>query len=224
MKEKEDQLKERSFRKYEDVIDYFMSYLDGYAYVYLEEEDADLFEEKYNNDNMSFCELFDINEISEIEVEEFLSDFLIRKVMSSKQLMKDAGTVMRQLILWIRDNQLLDNVDYKYFLQVVNDLKDDLPKVVELADLISEETRNNRLNQHEYQEFLEKVFIISDIEEGSLWLVDYDDEDNEYGPVIVPSKISDLARLGWFGYLVLGKVETEWHILENGFIYPQEVI
>lgn len=50
----------------------------------------------------------------------------------------------------------------------MNELKDDLPKVAELSDLLYEEATENNL--HQYEIYQESHFMIKKVETGRLWL------------------------------------------------------
>ncbi|MDI9412377.1 MAG: hypothetical protein QM401_02215 [Bacillota bacterium] len=213
-------LKKTTFNRYKSVMQLFESYMNSYAYNYLEKKEQKLFWTKYKNEKKEFCEIFDIKKMTNSEVSEFLSYFMIRKVTGSKELMKNTGRVLRKFIKWLKDNSYIDNNKFEILDETINELKDDLPKVVELANIFYEEATKNSFRQYEI--YKESHFIIKKVEAGKLWLEDYDyiDSDMKIGPVIVPEKISSFVREGWTAYLELGRKNKRWYITGSGNVYP----
>lgn len=211
-------LKMTTFNKYAGVIELFENYMDSYAHNYLEKEESELYWRKYYNEKKEFCEIFKIEKIGSSEISEFLSYFMIRKVAGSKELMKNAGTVMRKLIKWLKDNSYIDNDKFRLLYEEVNDLKDDLLKVEELSDFLYEEATKNDLLQ--YEKYEEGYFTIKKVQTDRLWLEDYIESDIEIGPVIVSKKISSFAHEGWTAYLELGRKNNRWYITGSGKVYP----
>lgn len=208
-------LTKTTFNRYRVVMELFEDYLNGYAYQCLEKEDATLFESKHG-DGIEFCEIFGPEKIPGID--EFLGYFMIRKVAGSKELMKNTGTVMRKLITWLKNHSYIENQDFKLFMETVNELKDDLPKVVEFKEALSAVTNKNYSEQ--FESYQEGYFSITKVESGKLWLEDYIDSDLNIGPVIVSIQISSLAKVGWVINLELGRRDRKWYIIENGSVYP----
>jgi len=88
LKEQQKRLKSSTMRKYEDVIDLFRSFLDGYAYQNLDEQENALFDRLYDaegDEHREFCQVFGPGKIPD-SVGEFLNYFMIRKVMCGKEL------------------------------------------------------------------------------------------------------------------------------------------
>jgi hypothetical protein len=73
-------LNESSARRYEEVIDYLRSCMDGYGHQWLSDEEAELFDREYNRDDEAglFCNLFGPEMILE-NLDDFLGWFLVRK-------------------------------------------------------------------------------------------------------------------------------------------------
>ncbi|MBS3811560.1 MAG: hypothetical protein KGY44_06840 [Halanaerobiales bacterium] len=218
LKEQKERVAKRTFTKYKDVIYLFESYLDSYAYQYLDEEDYELYEDEMYSCGTEYCEMFSIDKISGIEIDEFMTYFMIRKVMGSKELMKNTGTVLRRFIKWLKENSYINNKKFDMLYSTVNENKNDLPKVEELADLLYDHGSKNIFYQ--YNQYEEDNFLITKVEEGKLWLESYMKENKKVGPVKVSKRISSLAQEGWSVYLVLGKKGNSWYIVESGNVYP----
>lgn len=217
LKEQKERLAKSTYNKYDDVITLFEHYLNGYGYQYLDEENNELYEKVMYSKNKQYCEVFTIEQIGPGELDEFMTYFMIRKVMSSKELLKSTGTVLRKFIKWLKENAYIDNKKFDMLYGKVNENKDDLPKVEELADLFFENGRRNSF--YEYEEYEEDNFQISKVGKGKLWLESFMEENKQVGPVKVTEEISSLAQEGWLVYLVLGKSGKNWYIIESGNVY-----
>jgi len=218
LKEQEESLSKKTYQKYKNVIELFENYLNGYAYKNLEDENYQKFEKMFNQKGKQYCEIFAVQNLSTVEFNEFLSYYIIRKVMGSKSLMKDTGTVLRKFTTWLHENEYLEDKQYEMLYSTINDLKDDLPKLEVLSDLLYENGRKNSI--YTYDEYKESNYVINRIEEGKLWLEDYMDQEEIVGPVYVTEEISSKAQKDWSVYLVLGRVENNWYIIESGMVYP----
>ena len=83
LEEQQKRLKPSTGRKYEDIIDLFRSFLDGYAYQSLNKQENALFDRLYyaeGDEHREFCQVFGPEKIPG-SVGEFLNYFMIRKVM-----------------------------------------------------------------------------------------------------------------------------------------------
>lgn len=67
---------------YEEVVNLFVQFLNSYAYLNLCEEDTELFDARYNKEDKEYCEIFGPEYIGDSEVEEFLSNYMIREVFA----------------------------------------------------------------------------------------------------------------------------------------------
>jgi hypothetical protein len=218
LKEQEDSLSKKTYQKYKNVIEIFENYLNGYAYQNLEDENYQKFEKMFNQKGKQYCESFTVQKLSTVEFNEFLSYYMIRKVMGTKSLMKDTGTVLRKFTTWLHKNEYLEDKQYEMLYSTINELKDDLPKLTVLSDLLYENGRRNSI--YTYDEYKESNYVINRIEEGKIWLEDYMEPEEVVGPVYVTEEISKKAQENWSVYLVLGRVENNWYIIESGMVYP----
>lgn len=214
--EQNERLKPRTYGGYRSVIELFSAYLNNYGYNHLSQDRCKRFEERHGDDP-KFCEMFEVEEISDGTINEFLSYFMIRKVVVSKSLLKNTGVVMRKLVHWLRDNSYVDAEHFAALEESVLGLKDELPKVDEFADLLWEEADKHAFL--EYEDYTEGMFSICKIEPTLLWLEDYLEMD-DIGPVSVAPKISKAAKKGWSMYLELGKKQGTWFIVGSGNVYP----
>jgi len=89
-------LSKRTYNDYTNVIFLFEDYLNSYAYMFLPEKEQQNFEEKAIFGEDSYCEMYSIEQLSSMQIDEFMTDLMIRKVMAEKYLMKKTATVMRR--------------------------------------------------------------------------------------------------------------------------------
>ena len=218
LEEQKERLAKRTFNKYSDVMDLFEKYLDGYAYQYLDEDETESYKQQKFNEDTDFCEIYSIDKINFLRLDEFMTYFMIRKVWGSKELMKNTGTVLRKFVKWLKENSYIEEEKFNELYDLVNEKKDDLPKVEELSELLYDDGIRNSI--YNYDEFEEEYFVITRIKKGELWLESFFEEKKEIGPVKVAKEISSLAQVGWTVYLVLGQRGGSWFIIESGNVYP----
>jgi UDP-glucose 4-epimerase len=113
LSEQKSKLAPKTYRDYASVIDLFASQLDGYAWNNL--DDANKAYNKAQKQGKSFIDLYDHKHI-EGNVGEFLDYFVPRKVIAGDDfILKTCPRVIRKLLKWMRDKQLvnLTNEDIK---------------------------------------------------------------------------------------------------------------
>lgn len=211
-------LKPRTYSGYEDAVELFEDYLNGYAYQYLDEDDNKLFDKLYDREGKEFCEIFGPDKIGPSEIGEFLDDFMIRKVAGSKGFMKTVGTVMRKFVKWMTDAGYMDEEEYGISDEVVDRLKDELPAVTELSDLIYNYIGGNPPG--DITETRDGYFTVTKTKPGKLWLGDYLGSEEAIGPVTVSDEISSSCKVGWTICLELGRTSNGWVMLGSGNVYP----
>lgn len=214
LKEQKAYLSSRTFRGDEDAIFLFQDYLNEYAAQYLDKEDRKLLD----IDGKDFSEIFSPDQIGSAEINEFLNYFMIRKVMGSKELMKNVSRAMKKLVKWLNEKGYMEQEDYEYSIEVTNKAKEDLPQCEELANLIYECCEHG--NYEEYTEKVDGYLQVTKIQPGKLWFEDYTGSGKKIGPVHVDYEISSLCKIGWVINLALGKTRLGWKMLESGNVYP----
>lgn len=219
LKEQQARLKPRTYGGYEDAIYFFEQFLNGYAHKYLNEKDSKLFRKLHNEENKEFCEIFGPDKIGSSEMGEFLDYFMIKKVMGSKELMKTIGRGMRKFVKWMNEKGYMQEEEFKNTAEIVDELKNELPKVRELSGLIYDYILNNPID--DFTEIVDGYFKVTKIEPSKLWLEDYMGSRGTVGPVSVSTKISSICKRGWVINLELGKTGKSWKMLECGNVYPR---
>ena len=212
-------LKPRTYSGYEYAIELFEDYLNGYAYQYLDEDDNKLFDKLYEGEDKEFCEIFGPDKIGSYEIGDFLDDFMIRKVAGSKDFMTTVGRVMRKFVKWMKEKGYMDEEEYGRSAEVVDELKDELPAVTELSDLIY-----NYIEDHHpgaVTETRDGYFTVTKIKPGKLWLGDYMGSGEDIGPVIVSDAISSICKVGWTICLEMGRTSKGWEMMGSGNVYPR---
>lgn len=184
--DQDQRLSKNTYNDYTNVISLFEDYLNSYAYMFLPEKEQQNFEEKAIFGEDSYCEMYSIEKLSSMQIDEFMTDFMIRKVMAEKYLMKKTATVMRRFTKWLKNNNYIDNKEFDEIYSTINEFKDVLPKVVEFSDLLYDESIKNEFNN--YNSYEEGNYAITKIKQGKLWVKDYMEGEEEIGPVVVPKK------------------------------------
>ena len=210
--------KQEDYRDYEEVIDLFVQFLNNYAYLNLGIEDAEFFDNLYNNDDKKYCDIFGSEYIGDSEVEEFLSNYMLREVLTDVDFLKASVKVISELINWLHANGYMDDGDYNETVKILSELKSDVLKAKELAILFLEYIESHSVNK--YTEELSGEFLIDEIEPGKLMLSEDLILGQIVGPVIVSQEISSKAKVGWTVYLTVGKTGHTWKPLGVGSVYP----
>ena len=96
-------LAEKTCGLYADVIELLQHSLNGYAANSLDKDEYELWEELFNADgdrHREFCEIFGPEHILP-HMGEFLSYFMVCKVMAGQDLLRASGTVTKKLTKWL---------------------------------------------------------------------------------------------------------------------------
>ena len=210
--------KQEDYRDYEEVIDLFVQFLNNYAYLNLGIEDAEFFDNLYNNTDKEYCDIFGSEYIGDSEVEEFLSNYMLREVLTDVDFLKASVKVISELVNWLHANGYMDDGDYNETVKILSELKSDVLKAKELAILFLEYIESHPVNK--YTEELSGEFLIDEIEPGKLMLSEDLILGQIVGPVIVSQEISSKAKVGWTVYLTVGKTGHTWKPLGVGSVYP----
>ena len=217
LKEQQKRLKSSTMRKYEDVIDLFRSFLDGYAYQDLDKQENALFDRLYNaegDEHREFCQLFGPEKIPG-DVSEFLNYFMIRKVMCGKELKQAAGTVIKKLGKWLQEKGYVRPEIAAEVVSCGATAAKELPATEELAWMLADYADCTAVD---CDEVIEDHFAIEAVEPGKLHLSGFSGNDK----IIIPvsRNITDACRVGWSISGAVGKTEKGWCILEVWNVYP----
>ncbi|HEC08969.1 MAG TPA: hypothetical protein ENI86_05275 [Acidimicrobiales bacterium] len=212
-------LSERTLRDYEDVISLLRDSLNTYGHASLVGDEVQRFEQAFGDGSTdeemgAFCRTFGPEKITE-HYYEFLSWFLVRKVMASEDLRRKAGTVTEKLAKWLEDRGYVDPHIAADAVEMAADAGRLLPRAERLGEILyrvmqASPRLRGELSDDDYHE---DMAAISRIEPGKLWF-------DDVGPVAVPEEASELAEVGWEVNVVLGRGPSGWQILELGNVYP----
>jgi len=203
LSEQKERLTEKTYKGYESVIELFTIFLNGYGHTSFDgDEHENLFQAMENG--IEFIDIFGVEKITYPAIHEFLGYFLIRKAMVSESFLKTTGTVMKKLVKWLYDQQYISKEEFEEQMEIVNELKDDLPLVERVGRLLFELHKFSSITEENFEEYGEDYFTITKVEKRKLWLQGDLNLDLEIGPVIVTEEISSLCKTGWQVYLSLG--------------------
>lgn len=120
--EQKERLAQKTYNDYEWVIGLFEDSLDGYAWNNIEDEQA---YEKAHKQNLTFMDIYDHSYIFD-NVGEFLDYFIPKKVAASDEfVLKTSPRVIRKLLKWMRDRNLLNKTDEEISEACENQLWED---------------------------------------------------------------------------------------------------
>src|SRR5260370_8774474 len=103
--EQEQRLSGKSCSRYRKVVELLKTSLNNYAYQGPCGVDARRFEQLYNaegEEQRQFCEIFGAEQIIP-NLRDFLSYFMVRKVIAGAELMRAAGTVIKSMSKWLAE-------------------------------------------------------------------------------------------------------------------------
>ena len=219
LREQEKRISRKTFSKYRNVIELLQHSLNGYAYDCLDDEETELFErlrKSRGNADLNFCEVFGPEHILD-NVDEFLSYFMVRKVMASKELLRASGTVTKKLARWLQQKGYVEAEDAEEACLLGAEAARELPAAEELVELL------NKLADYsesgEPTEIVEGQFVITRVEGHRIWLEELLG-DGEFGPIVLPPMVAARCRGGWRISGVVCRFRRRWSIMEAWNIYP----
>lgn len=206
--------------RYEEVLGYFRSCMDGYGHQWLSEEEAEWFIGEYNRDEEagSFCNLFGPEKIIE-NMEDFVGWFLVRKTFASKPTLLATPTVLRKLVRWLVEEGHIDPEAADDSRELLDDAGS-LAKAGEFASHLYKTLEKGPVDSLiESQDWENEMAVVTRIDRGMIWL---QNETTGFElSLAVPDDVADLAEPGWrISALNLGRTPQGWCLLEMGNVYP----
>lgn len=217
--EQEQRLAPKTITQYRDVVELLQHYLNDYAYALLDERDAERYERLRGVDGdtpREFCTIFGPEHILS-HVGEFLGYFMIRKVMASRTLLRAAGTVTKQLAVWLAEQGYVDTEAAELAKERGAEAARELPKADELATRL--QAFADEWADPDAADQIEDHFRMTRVEPGKVWLAGLIDG-REHGPIQLPEEISRRCQVGWTVSGVIGRVGMRWHLVEAWNVYP----
>jgi hypothetical protein len=215
--EQRERLSDKTFHRYDEVVQLLRHSLDGYAYSSLDDSERRRWEAEFESrEDGAFCRLFGPEKIPE-HLGEFLGYFMVRKVFAGQELLKASGTVTGKLVRWLSQHGYIDDHTAQDASDRAREASRDLPTAERLGMLLHDVAAGApdiNPDQIPDQDWVEDSLQITDVQPGKIWFED------GVGPIAVPRNASDLARPGWSLYLTAARVADTWHLLEVGFVYP----
>jgi hypothetical protein len=216
--EQRQRLSPKTFVQYQDVVELLQHSLNGYAYLTLSKLDAKRFDRRFHalgDAPQEFCQIFGPEYILP-NVGEFLSYFMVRKVVAGPALLRTAGTVTKKLAAWLAAKGYADAATMELATEQGAAAARDLPKADALA--VALQAFAEEQDWGEVAERLEDHFQITRVEPGGIWLAGLDGR--EWGPLPLPGMLSHQCPVGWTIAGVIGRVGRRWQLLEAWNVYP----
>jgi hypothetical protein len=203
-------------REYRDIVELLTHCLNGYAYSGLDKADGEKFDRLYKEEEIEFCDIFGPERIIP-NLDEFLSYFMVRKVMAGKDTLRAAGTVTKKLVVWMERKGYASPSESKTAAETASKAANLLPKAEECAQALyeyAEEQSDGVTGGITFDHFK-----ITKVEPGKLWLESVT-TDESFGPIAIPQEVSRKCEQGWTISLGLGKKRGKWVIAEVANVYP----
>jgi succinate dehydrogenase flavin-adding protein (antitoxin of CptAB toxin-antitoxin module) len=216
LKEETSKLSPATQGEYQDIVELLTHSLDGYAYQHLDKADSEKFDRLYNEEETEFCDIFGPEHILP-NLDDFLSDFMVRKVIADKETLRAAGTVTKKLAAWLERKGYVSPSESSVASKKAAEAAKRLPKAEECAQLLYEFAQEQSVGATGGLTF--DHFKITKIEPGKLWLESIM-SNLSLGPIAVPKEVSSKCEAGWSVSLMLGKKDGEWVIVDAGNVYP----
>ena len=208
----------KTYTRYTEVIALFKQSLNGYAANSLSQFDRARFDKLFNAEgeqHREFCDIFGPEHILE-NVGEFLNYFMVSKVMAGADTLRASGTVMKKLAKWLAENGHVGTDDAALAIEQGADAARDLPAAEKLSALLYDLTAGRHAPR---DSDIEGRFGITKVEAGRIWLQGEDDGE-DYGPILLPERVSKLCRVGWTISGAVRNSGNRWVLVEAFQVYP----
>ena len=215
--EKQQILNTEQQKDYTEVIDLFIQFINSFAYLGLDTEEAELFDKLYKADEKEYCDIFGPEFIGTYEVEAFLGEYMLREVLTDVDFLKTSVKVISELVDWLHSKSIMSDEEYIEEVNILNELKYDVPNARELAILLIEYIKSHPVTK--YTEELSGDFLIDRIEPGMFCLSEEYVLGQAIGPVIVSQEITTKAKVGWTICATVVKTGKAWKPLGVGYVY-----
>ena len=216
--DEEARLAAKTYALYADVIDLLQHSLNGYAANSLDKDEYKLWQELFNaegDQHREFCEIFGPEHILP-HIGEFLSYFMISKVMAGQDLLRASGTVTKKLAKWLADKGYATVEQAGDAVERGTDATRDLPRAEKLSALLYEFTSSRYSPENRD---IEDRFEIMRVEPGKLWLEGFDDG-RLLGPISLPVEATKLCRVGWTIAGAIREARKKCVLVEAWKVYP----
>ncbi len=180
-------------RKYRDIVELLAHSLNGYAYQYLDKTESERYDRLYSEEEMEFCNIFGPEHILR-NVDEFLSYFMVRKVMAGKDTLRAAGTVTKKLMAWLEGKGYASPTASRAAAEKATKAAKLLPRAEECAQALDEFVQEQYSRAPSGLTF--DHFKVTKVEPGKLWLESIM-SDLSLGPIAVPKAVTSKCELGW---------------------------
>jgi hypothetical protein len=204
----------------EASLDLLRNALNNYGYQYLGRADAERVQAAYDDgDEEAFCRMAGPAVLLKY-LDEFLGDFLVRKVLFADDEISAIVEDVRAFVAWLRDRGAITPAAARKSLGRLAGASVDLPAAERLSEILyrlsdQARRRGRPAAPPAYDEVVEDYLVVERVAPGRIWFLD------RVGPIKVPDEASALARPGWTINLVLGRRGDQCDVLEVGSVYPE---
>jgi hypothetical protein len=167
--EQQARLSSKTYSGYEEAMYFFRMYLNNFGHQHLNKTETKRYEKLEASGDKNFWEIFGPEHLGYSEISDFLADFMVRKVASSKTLMETTSRVMHKLVKWLHEKGYMPDKEFEEISRSMKELKPNLPVVGDVTDLIYDYVQKHPVKA-QYTSDLDAYFKIVKIDPGKLWL------------------------------------------------------
>ena len=141
---------------------------------------------------------------------------MVQKVIGSQELLRSSGTVTKKLAAWLYEQGYVSESERDLAMDQGARAARDLPRADHLANLLYKqcaEVPDFDPDTLDKEDIAEDYLTIERIEPGALYF------SGGIGPLAVPERASELAKVGWDIYVSLVRIADTWWLDEVGNVY-----
>ena len=198
-------------------LELLTGYLNSYGHQSLDPANARLFERWYNAEGAAhreYCQVFGVDGVVP-ELRQFLSWFMIRKVMAGPGDLRRIAAETGRFVTWLGEHGHVPVEVAAEGAKLAAEAAELLPRAEAEADVL-----RPRLDAPERGDVLEGHFLVTRLAPGRVWL-ESEEGGRVYGPLEVPAGVSEGLAVGWQVSGAVGKVRKKWELVEVWNVYPE---
>ena len=130
--EQQARVSSKTYSGYEGAMYFFRIYLNNFGHQHLNKTETKRYEKLEASGDKNFWEIFGPEHLGSEEISDFLADFMVRKVASSKTLMETTSRVMHKLVKWLHEKGYMPDKEFEEISRSMKELKPNLPAVGEV--------------------------------------------------------------------------------------------
>ncbi len=214
MNDQRARLRPSTYDRYDDAMYALKAYLNTFGYRLLDESDLAYYRDMF----APFLRLFSVEKFTLKYIRYFMIAFAVEYLPDTKTMAQSICTLLRRLVRWMADNELISDDDRTAFLAEIDEHANDLIASKSLIRPLREYIADSQYQYDLEDQSIDGLFEVVRIEPGKLRLRAVE-SGSVHDPVLIPERFSDRLRPGWTLSVALGRSPTGWRLLGLGNIY-----